>query len=81
MRYLENIPSSIKEDVVNMLKNRMSMDWSDRWYVFSMRLQKYDHEVLGIEEEFKKVFDGCIYFSFMNFFFFFYKGFVQSIIG
>ena len=76
MRYLENIPSSIKEDVVNMLKNRMSMDWSDRWYVFSMRLQKYDHEVLGIEEEFKKVFNGSLYFSFINFLDNMNKGFV-----
>lgn len=57
------------------------MDWNDRWHIFSMRLQKYDHEVLGIEEEFKKVFDGCIYFSFMNFLDNMNKGFVPSIIG
>ena len=46
-----------------------------------MRLQKYDHEVLGIEEEFKKVFNGSLYFSFINFLDNMNKGFVPSIIG
>ena len=66
MRYLNEVSSSIEDDIITRFKEIMTMDWDERWYIFSMRLQRYDHEILGIEEEFKNVFTGTLYFSFMT---------------
>lgn len=81
MRCLNKVSGSIEMDIIKRFKEMMSMDWDELWYIFSMRLQRYDHEILGIEEEFKKVFNGTLYFSFMNFLDNMNKGFIPSIIG